>query len=40
MPVKLLVATTNPGKLAEVRAFLSALPLELVALDEASRKTP
>ena len=29
---KLLIATTNPGKLAEIRGFLSDLPLELVSL--------
>lgn len=29
---KLLIATTNPGKLAEIRHFLSDLPLELVSL--------
>lgn len=29
---KLLIATTNPGKLAEIRRFLSDLPLEFVSL--------
>ena len=29
---KLLIATTNPGKLAEISKFLSDLPLELVSL--------
>lgn len=29
---KLLVATTNPGKLAEICRYLSSLPLELVSL--------
>lgn len=29
---KLLIATTNPGKLAEIRGFLSDIPLELVSL--------
>ena len=31
---KLLIATTNPGKLAEIRRFLSDLPLELVSLKD------
>lgn len=31
---KLLVATTNPGKLAEIRRFLSDLPIELVSLKD------
>lgn len=31
-PAKLLIATTNPGKLAEIRRFLSDIPLELVGL--------
>lgn len=30
--MKLLVATTNPGKLEEIRKFLSDIPLELVSL--------
>lgn len=29
---KLLIATTNPGKLAEIKRFLSDLPVELVSL--------
>lgn len=29
---RLLIATTNPGKLAELRSFLSDLPLQLVSL--------
>lgn len=32
--MKLLIATTNPGKLAEIRRFLSDLPLELVSLKD------
>jgi XTP/dITP diphosphohydrolase len=28
---ELLVATTNPGKVAEVQAYLSALPLEIIS---------
>jgi XTP/dITP diphosphohydrolase len=31
---KLLIATTNPGKLAEIKRFLSDLPLELVGLKD------
>lgn len=31
---KLLIATTNPGKLAEIREVLSDLPLELVSLKD------
>ena len=31
---KLLIATTNPGKLAEIKQFLSDLPLELVGLSD------
>lgn len=31
---KLLIATTNPGKLAEIRLFLSDLPVELVSLTD------
>ena len=31
---KLLIATTNPGKLEEIRTFLSDLPLELVSLKD------
>jgi XTP/dITP diphosphohydrolase len=30
--IKLLVATTNPGKFAEVQAYLDRLPLEIVSL--------
>lgn len=33
---KLLIATTNPGKLAEFKEFLSDLPLELVSLFDLS----
>jgi len=32
---KLLIATTNPGKLAEIKRFLSDLPIELVGLKDA-----
>lgn len=35
---KLLIATTNPGKLAEIRRFLSDLPIEFVGLDETGIK--
>src|SRR5690606_21975561 len=31
-PVKLLVATTNPGKLREIAGILEGLPIELVSL--------
>jgi len=31
---KLLIATTNPGKLAEIRRFLSDIPLKLVSLQD------
>lgn len=31
--IKLLVATTNPGKLAEVQAFLKDLPLQILSLE-------
>lgn len=31
---KLLIATTNPGKLAEIRSFLSDVPVELVSLKD------
>lgn len=31
---KLLIATTNPGKLKEIKRFLSDLPLELVGLPD------
>jgi XTP/dITP diphosphohydrolase len=30
--IELLVATTNPGKFAEVQAFLRKLPLRIVSL--------
>lgn len=32
--IELLVATTNPGKLAEVRAFLELLPIKIISLGE------
>jgi len=32
--IELLVATTNPGKLAEVRAYLKNLPLKIVSLND------
>src|SRR3990167_9592915 len=32
--MKLLVATTNPGKLAEIRRFLTDIPVELVSLKD------
>jgi XTP/dITP diphosphohydrolase len=32
--IDLLVATTNPGKFAEVRAFLKDLPLQIISLGE------
>lgn len=31
---KLLIATTNPGKLAEIRRFLTDIPIELVSLND------
>ncbi|MBI5619446.1 non-canonical purine NTP pyrophosphatase [Candidatus Gottesmanbacteria bacterium] len=31
---RLLIATTNPGKLAEIKLFLSDMPLELVGLTD------
>jgi XTP/dITP diphosphohydrolase len=31
---RLLVATTNPGKLAEIRGILTGAPVELVALEQ------
>ena len=31
--MQLLVATTNPGKLAEVKAILKTLPLDIIPLD-------
>ncbi len=36
--MKLLIATTNPGKLTEIRRFLSDLPVELVSLDDVGIK--
>lgn len=33
-PVALLIATTNPGKLREIRGILAGLRVELVALDQ------
>ncbi len=33
--MKLLIATTNPGKLSELREFLSGIPIELVSLSDA-----
>jgi XTP/dITP diphosphohydrolase len=35
---KLLIATSNPAKLHEIRLFLSDLPLELVGLDDVGIK--
>jgi XTP/dITP diphosphohydrolase len=32
--VPLVVATTNPGKLAEVREYLSTFPMQLISLKE------
>lgn len=32
---KLLIATTNPGKLSELREFLAGIPVELVSLRDA-----
>ncbi len=32
--MKLLIATTNPGKLEEIRRFLSDLPVEMVSLGD------
>lgn len=32
--MKLLIATTNPGKLAEIRRFLSDVPVKLVSLKD------
>ena len=34
MSVRLLIATTNPGKLGEVRAMLEGLPVQVVTLDD------
>jgi XTP/dITP diphosphohydrolase len=36
MPTPLLIATTNPGKLREIREILDGLPYEIGALDPAS----
>jgi XTP/dITP diphosphohydrolase len=38
--VKLLVASSNPGKLVEIREILGALPLELLALQDAGLPAP
>jgi XTP/dITP diphosphohydrolase len=38
--VRLLVATTNPGKIREIRQLLAALPLELLTLDAWPEVTP
>lgn len=38
MRQKLLIATSNPAKLHEIRLFLSDLPLELVGLDQVGVK--
>jgi len=38
--VKLLVATSNPGKLVEIREILGSLPLELVSLHDAALPAP
>jgi XTP/dITP diphosphohydrolase len=38
--VKLLVATSNPGKLVEIREILGAVPLELLSLEDASLPAP
>ena len=38
--MKLLVATSNPGKLVEIREILGAAPLELLSLAEASLPAP
>ena len=32
--MKLLVATTNPGKMREIAGILDGLPIELVTLDD------
>lgn len=36
--MKLLIATTNPGKLEEISSFLSDLPIRLIGLKEAGIK--
>lgn len=38
--MRLLVATTNPGKIREIRQLLAALPLELLTLDAWPEVTP
>lgn len=38
MPPKLLVATRNPGKIRELRALFSDLPVDYLTLDEAGVK--
>jgi len=38
--VKLLVATSNPGKLVEIREILGGLPLELLCLQELALPAP
>jgi XTP/dITP diphosphohydrolase len=38
--VRLLIATTNPGKVREIRQLLAGLPLELVTLDAWPEVTP
>jgi XTP/dITP diphosphohydrolase len=38
--VKLLVATSNAGKLVEIREILGALPLELLSLEDAALPAP
>jgi XTP/dITP diphosphohydrolase len=38
--VKLLVATSNPGKLVEIREILGALPLELLCLRDLALPAP
>ncbi|MCL4200007.1 non-canonical purine NTP pyrophosphatase [Patescibacteria group bacterium] len=37
---KLLIATTNPGKLEEIRRFLADMPLELVSLKDVGIAAP
>src|SRR5215475_9548359 len=39
-PRRLVVATANPGKLAEFRALLAGLPFELTSLGELSLPSP
>ncbi|MGE5048003.1 MAG: RdgB/HAM1 family non-canonical purine NTP pyrophosphatase [Deltaproteobacteria bacterium] len=38
--MKLLVATSNPGKLVEIREILGAVPLELLSLEDVSLPAP